>query len=273
MGDGTAAAEAVAGLPTKSETSEAGQKPDKGDQETAQAVIELAQELNEDVGPLSAELSFVTQESLAVIATGGDRFKAYETRGEQIVADAKNPETNLTDEQRQTRTALGLDMQIDGLNMQSQELAAKAQKASGKKKEEIGRSLSELTAKINKVTKEREKIKLPNQLSEFAQLFGISAEEASKFPLAQVEAYINEAINNGKFRQELIANLKTNNQLQSDEAKQMVANFEIYLNAQGRKKTVEKGAKVVGKIGLGALLMSLMMMWLSSKEKKQGAIG
>lgn len=241
--------------------------------ENVQAVVEIAKELKENGGLLSEELSFVTRESLAVIKEGGDKFKAYETRGEQIVVDANRPENNLTEEQKQARTAFGLDMQIDGLNMQFRELATKAQKASGKKKEEINSNLNELSIKIKKVTKEREKIKLPNQLSEFAQLFGISAEDASKFPLAQVEAYINEAINNGKFRQELLENLKSNPNLQTEEAKSTIASFENYLNAQGKRKTIEKGVKKTGEIGLGALLMSLMMMWMASKEKKQGAMG
>jgi hypothetical protein len=83
--------------------------------------------------------------------------------------------------------------------------------------------------------------------------------------MTAINLVLERAATNKEARQILLGNLHESGILNDEQ----VAEAEKSLNNLGRKKQMEKGAKVAGKVGLGALATMFLMAYISSKEKRQ----
>ncbi len=170
----------------------------------------------------------------------------------------KNP--NLTDSQKKERTAFGYDLEIAGL----QEKFVKTK--NNKEKEEIKNDIKKLVAEKKQKTGIEK-----NQLDDFARFFKLNDEIGEIIelhigngtPMAAINLILERAAINKEARQVLLENFKQSGVLTDEQIKET----EKCLDNLGRKKQMEKGAKVAGKVGLGALAAMLLMTYMSSKEK------
>lgn len=251
---------------------EAGSTVNNTNKETAQSTTELAkdngnskqdiEEMKNIATVLTEKPSLLTdgqREGLRTIANGGDVVKDLTSRGREIRKIAES----LTGDEKQIKLAEGYDQEIGGLQIQ-------------KSQEKNPKKIQALETQIKTLQQERDKLKIDNESipNQFDQLAFILSPVDAKFvaeqikngsPLIAVNEVIKHIAINKDARTNLIASLKGS----SFFSEEQMSDFEKQIGKLVMNKNVEKGAKTAGKIALGACLMSLLMAYMSSIEKKQ----
>lgn len=211
----------------------------------------------------------IARETLVGFAKGGggQAIAEHGRNHRQLVKDNKN----LSDEQRNQEATIGYDLEISGLQLEIVEQQEMLAKAKGKNRENINQKIQALQQQLESVSAERDLIKLPNQLAEFATAFGVSDELAQQAPLVAVRVMLSQAAENPTARKDLITRLKQHPQFQDDDMQAAIDALGDSLARMQNKGKVEKGAKTVGKIAMGISLFGILMAWIASKQKGEGA--
>lgn len=257
------------GSPVSPEKAVAAEKPgaDKEGALSAAEVMDLADVINE-ANKEAKDFPEALEIALRAITTKGDLAEFLEQNGQATRQKAesapKEGEGALTEEQRQRQIAIGYDQEIGGLQI----------RLSQTKESPAKKTLSEKIESLIKEKNDQTGIK-KNQFDGLAQLFA-SNEATTKFiteniengtPLVAIEKILELAVGNGDFRQTLFLKLTESGKFTDDQIKMFRENLE----SQVKRKTLEKGAKITGKIGLVALIGALITIWSGLRKKEPGA--
>ena len=246
--------------------------------EQAKAVVELADGIKKELELTpegrtdvvdtvkAANKSGRPVEGLRAIATDGDLGKCLELSGQADIDRATNApiegEVALTDEQRKNLMATGCDKKIGGLQLMI---------ANNKNKDEIRalrRQILELQEKkaLTGITE--------NIFDGLAQLCGKGgSKETREFiandiengrPIVAIATVLDSAVTDIGFREDLLSNFR-----RVGMPEDLIDQLGVSLDHQAKRKQTEKKIKTVGNVFLGFSLMSLLMAYLSSKEKQQ----
>jgi len=283
-----------------------GENPDQSKpKDNATQVDEIAPEqINQLTSELTSQQNSVDADTatmiLEIYASGRQMSQLCDRKAGELQAQAVKVEGGRVEVTDPQKLALALDLEIAGAKFKLTKLSEN-RKGKGQQSD----TEKQLAARIKQLENERSegKVKLmldgketvvncaelktaPNQITEMAKSLlsnlGLGEQQLvqlSKYaetnPMAAIEWLVSQAINNRDLRTGLMNNLRESALFGDDKAKKdALINFlDKNIESGSRtKKTKEVGKKVATGVGLmGAMMM--LMMYISSKEKKQGPMG